>query len=152
MAQPESGKQLPIAPVYVKHFQPGSQAADTRILCITEDPDYAERDILPPLRRAGVSVDSGRIKRGESIENWLGAYDAILLDIGARNSASFEICSQVRIGTRAPIMLVLHGAARSDVLQAYRSGADAYVLAPFDPREFLARLGGLLRRSAPPVA
>jgi DNA-binding response OmpR family regulator len=152
MTQPESGTQLPIASAYVNYFQPGSRAADTRILCITEDPDYAERDILPPLHRAGVCVDSGQIKRGESIENRVGAYHAILLDIGVRNSASFEICSQVRLGTRVPIMLVLHGAARSDVLQAYRSGADAYILAPFDPREFLARLSGLLRRGALPLA
>jgi DNA-binding response OmpR family regulator len=43
-------------------------------------------------------------------------------------------------------MVVLHGAARSEVLRSYQSGADAYITSPFDPRELIARMGALVRR------
>jgi DNA-binding response OmpR family regulator len=152
MTQPDPSAQLPSAPVYVNYFQAGTPAASARILCITEDPAYAEREILPPLRRAGVYVEPRRLNRGDNVENSLDTYHAILLDIGIHNSASFDICRKIRVGTHAPILLVLHSAARADVMQAYRAGADAHVLAPFDPREFLARLSGLLRRRLTSVA
>jgi DNA-binding response OmpR family regulator len=45
-----------------------------------------------------------------------------------------------------PVFVVLRGAARHDVLRAYQAGADAYILAPFDHRELLARVQALLRR------
>jgi DNA-binding response OmpR family regulator len=44
-------------------------------------------------------------------------------------------------------MLMLRGAARNEVVRDFQAGAHAYVLVPFHPREQLARMDALLRRS-----
>ncbi len=153
MTHEDAGPNISHSPVLAHHLQSSSQAAGTRILCITEDPAYTERDILPALYRAGACVEVQQAARGETTESADRGYQdrgyhAILLEAGAHNGGSFQICRQIRNRTRIPIMLVLHGSAREDTLLAYRVGADAYIIAPFDPREFLARLNGLLRRGS----
>jgi DNA-binding response OmpR family regulator len=69
-----------------------------------------------------------------------------VFDINKANSISFDVVRRIRELSVIPIMLVLHGMARNDILRGFQVGADAYVLAPFDEREFGARIRALLQR------
>jgi hypothetical protein len=71
---------------------------------------------------------------------------------GSKSDNGYQICAQTRLASEVPILLMLRGAARNEVVRGFQAGADAYVLVPFDPRELLVRLGALLRRAPAPPA
>ncbi len=154
MTYDEAGVKGSLSPLNTRS-EPLRQAVlapGTRILCCTDDPAYAERDILPVLRRAGVAAETINVATHAHFESLIHPYQAILFEINSETSVSFQVCQQIRGISGMPMMLILHGAAREEVLRAYHVGADACILAPFDPSEFLARLAGLLRPKPGPVA
>jgi DNA-binding response OmpR family regulator len=73
-------------------------------------------------------------------------FNLLLLDVNSADSPAYRLCEQSRTVVDIPVMLILRGIARTDVLRGYQAGADAYLLFPFDDRELEARLNGLLRR------
>jgi DNA-binding response OmpR family regulator len=119
--------------------------AGTRILCVAEDQTYCEQEIVPALQRAGLQVEVMPAEPRAVIDRLARSFHLILFDISSPGGLGHQACAQVRSACGLPLMLVLHGSARGEVLRGYQAGADAYILAPFDPREFLARLSGLLR-------
>ncbi len=118
----------------------------TRVLCVAEDLDFARDGLVPYLEQAGSSVDLRTIGGPMPITANLSRFQAIVFAIASDDTCNWARCAAARSACTLPIMLVLHGAARTCILRALESGADSYVLAPFDPREFLARLAALERR------
>ncbi|PKO21350.1 MAG: hypothetical protein CVU38_15115 [Chloroflexi bacterium HGW-Chloroflexi-1] len=125
---------------------PGDVEEDILVLCVSEDVSVAERDLIPTMKRAGLQVDLVEANLQEPLDLCSKPYQLVLFDITAPNGLGYKVCERTRNACNVSVMLVLHGAARHDVLRGYQIGADAYILAPFDDREFLARLGALLRR------
>ena len=125
---------------------PGDAEEGIWVLCVSEDTSSAEREVMPILKRAGLRVDlvAASLQQLPGVSH--RPYQLVLFDISLPDGPGYKVCEQVRSACKAPVMLVLHGAARNDVLRGYQLGADAYILAPFDERELLARLGALLRR------
>ncbi|GCE45386.1 DNA-binding response OmpR family regulator [Thermosporothrix hazakensis] len=80
----------------------------------------------------------------------IGPYDAIILDILLPNKDGLSICRTLRSqGKRTPILMLTARDAVSDRVKGLDSGADDYLVKPFDMSELLARLRALLRRDAP---
>ncbi|HXG88783.1 MAG TPA: response regulator transcription factor [Vicinamibacterales bacterium] len=78
-----------------------------------------------------------------------GAFDVIVLDIMLPGRDGFEIASQLRkTGDFVPILMLTARARPEDVLRGFESGADDYLPKPFELAILLARVRGLLRRSA----
>jgi two-component system OmpR family response regulator len=125
---------------------PEAPAEQITVLCISENVELAKLDVVPPLREAGLKVELWEADARKPLNLDNGSYGLIVLDVSDPEGPGYEICMRSRHVSRLPIMLVLRGAARDDVLRVFQAGADAYVVFPFDPREFLARLGALLRR------
>jgi two-component system phosphate regulon response regulator PhoB len=78
--------------------------------------------------------------------------DLILLDWMLPDQSGVELARRLRAEARTrdlPIILLTARAEESDKLQGFDSGADDYMTKPFSPRELLARVRALLRRSAP---
>ncbi|MFU8835589.1 response regulator transcription factor [Roseovarius autotrophicus] len=74
-------------------------------------------------------------------------YDLVLLDVGLPDIDGFEVTRELRRSSRLPIILLT---AREDVFDkiiGLELGADDYVSKPFEPRELLARVRSVLRRS-----
>ncbi|SEL19227.1 two-component system, OmpR family, response regulator/two-component system, OmpR family, phosphate regulon response regulator OmpR [Roseovarius azorensis] len=74
-------------------------------------------------------------------------YDLVLLDVGLPDIDGFEVTRELRRSSRLPIILLT---AREDVFDkiiGLELGADDYVSKPFEPRELLARIRSVLRRS-----
>ena len=78
-----------------------------------------------------------------------GGFDLILLDVMLPGKDGFAICRDLRAaGSRIPIVLLTAKGQEHDKVLGLKLGADAYVTKPFSPRELLARIQAVLRRSA----
>ncbi len=74
--------------------------------------------------------------------------DVVLLDIGLPDLDGLEVLSTIRRSSEVYVVLVTARADEVDTLVGLRTGADDYVTKPFSPREVVARVGTVLRRSA----
>ncbi len=75
-------------------------------------------------------------------------YDLIILDIMLPKMDGYEVCKQLRqVGMKVPILMLTAKSQEIDKVLGLELGADDYVTKPFSPRELLARVKALLRRS-----
>lgn len=72
--------------------------------------------------------------------------DLIVLDILMPGEGGLEICRRIRATKDIPIILLTAMADETDKIVGLEIGADDYVTKPFNPRELLARIKGVLRR------
>ena len=72
----------------------------------------------------------------------------LILDVMLPGKDGFEICEEIRRGgSIVPILFLSARADEPDRVDGLRAGADDYLVKPFSPRELLARVDALLRRS-----
>jgi DNA-binding response OmpR family regulator len=110
-----------------------------------------ERDIRDPLA-AYLSKNGLRVTKAESAaaaRKLLAAHaiDLILLDIMMPGEDGLSLAGFVRATTATPIILLTAKADETDRIVGLELGADDYVVKPFNPRELLARIKAVLRRS-----
>ncbi len=118
----------------------------THILVIDDD-----KDIRLPLAkyltqngmRCTVASD------GKEMDEKLAAssFDLIVLDIMMPGEDGFSICRRLQQNMRIPIILLTALTEETDRIVGLELGADDYVSKPFNPRELLARIKSVLRRS-----
>jgi two-component system phosphate regulon response regulator PhoB len=124
---------------------------NAKVLIIEDEP--ASRELIAVnIRHAGytpiLAADAASARR--QIDAALP--DLILLDWMLPDQSGVELARRLRAEARTrdlPIILLTARAEESDKLQGFDSGADDYMTKPFSPRELLARVRALLRRSAP---
>jgi two-component system, OmpR family, response regulator len=110
-----------------------------------------ERDIREPL--ASYLAKNGlRVTRAENAataRQHLAAYsiDLVLLDIMMPGEDGLSLAGFVRATSGIPIILLTAKAEETDRIVGLELGADDYVTKPFSPRELLARIKAVLRRS-----
>ena len=78
--------------------------------------------------------------------------DLVLLDLNLPEVSGLEVCRQVRRESSTPIIMLTARDGEADKLIGLELGADDYVTKPFSPREVVARVRAVLRRSAPSQA
>ncbi len=76
----------------------------------------------------------------------------VLLDLMLPGQDGIAVCSAVRAFSAVPIIMVTARVDEIDRLIGLETGADDYVCKPFSPREVVARVKALLRRSQGPLA
>ena len=123
------------------------------ITCLIVDDDPALRELVGDhLTRYGLTArlaDSAAAMRSELQR---GGIDIILLDLMLPDGDGIELCRDLRKHSKMPvIMLTAQGDPISRVL-GLEMGADDYVAKPFEPRELLARIHALMRRSSGALA
>jgi len=89
------------------------------------------------------------IHDGAEVIDWVKANDpdAILLDIMLPNKDGLEICKALREFSNVPILMVTAKVEEIDRLLGLEIGADDYICKPFSPREVVARVKAVLRRT-----
>jgi two-component system phosphate regulon response regulator OmpR len=104
------------------------------------------------LRRNGYDVDTaGSLAAGRERLR-AGSYDALLLDLMLPDGDGLDLTRELRADPRLRRMPLLMLTARGEPLDrmiGLELGADDYLPKPFEPRELLARVKALLRRSEP---
>lgn len=73
--------------------------------------------------------------------------DLILLDVMLPGGSGIDLCRAVRASADTPIIMVTARAAEDDRLRGFEAGADDYITKPFSPREVVARVRAVLRRT-----
>lgn len=78
--------------------------------------------------------------------------DLVILDVGLPDSNGFDVCKAIRRTSNVPIIFLTARADEVDRVVGLEIGADDYILKPFSPRELVARVKTILRRSMPKLA
>ena len=73
----------------------------------------------------------------------------VVLDIGLPGLDGFEVCRRLRAQSAVPILMLTARDEEPDRVAGLEIGADDYVPKPFSPRELVARVKAILRRSEP---
>jgi two-component system, OmpR family, response regulator MtrA len=71
--------------------------------------------------------------------------DLVLLDLMLPGLDGIEVCSQIRAESGTPIIMLTAKSDTTDVVKGLESGADDYMVKPFDPKELVARIRTRLR-------
>ncbi len=120
-----------------------------RVLIVEDEIKMASL-IRRGLRSEGVAADVA-IKGEDAL--WMAAsssYDAIVLDVMLPGIDGFESCRRLREdGIWAPVLMLTARDADESRVQGLDSGADDYLVKPFERQELLARMRALLRRRPP---
>lgn len=89
------------------------------------------------------------IDNGLDVMDWVKqhAVDLVLLDVMLPGKDGLQICKEVRAFSQVPIIMLTAKVEEIDRILGLELGADDYVCKPFSPRELLARVKALLRRS-----
>ncbi len=118
-----------------------------RILIVEDEPDLL-RSLAQALREEGYAVDTAN--NGE--DGWFNAesydYDAIVLDVMLPKLDGWEILKRLRKIKKTPVLMLTARDQSRDRVRGLDTGADDYVVKPFDLSELFARLRALIRRSA----
>jgi DNA-binding response OmpR family regulator len=77
------------------------------------------------------------------------SYDLIVLDIMMPDIDGFEVCRRLRTFSQIPVIMLTANSDETDRIIGLELGADDYLAKPFNPRELLARMKAILRRSGP---
>lgn len=71
----------------------------------------------------------------------------VLLDVGLPGIDGMEVCRRIRAGSDVPVIMLTARDSEIDKVVGLEIGADDYVTKPFSPRELVARVKAVLRRS-----
>ena len=118
-----------------------------RILIVEDEPKVASF-IREGLTGNGYIVDVA--PNGESGETMfsINHYDIILLDIILPDISGNELCQKIRrSNAKVPILMLTALASLQNKLDSFNSGADDYLVKPFEFEELLARINALRKRS-----
>ena len=118
------------------------------ILIVDDDPHI--REVLQfALEKAGFKVEPA-INGKEAIEKFAArSFDCIVLDITMPEMDGLEACKQIRKTSETPILFLSSRDEEIDRIIGFEIGGDDYVTKPFSPRELVARLQAILKRTAP---
>jgi two-component system OmpR family response regulator len=118
-----------------------------RVLIIEDEPDLLA-SLAQALREEGYAVDEAD-NGPDGLFNAEGTdYDAILLDVMLPGMDGWEILARLRKNKKTPVLMLTARDHSRDRVRGLDTGADDYVVKPFDLPELLARLRALIRRSA----
>jgi two-component system, OmpR family, response regulator MprA len=123
-------------------------SARPRVLVVEDDTDIAGV-LRRSLDKEGYEV---RVAGdGEAALDQAGDFepDAVVLDLGLPKIDGVEVCRRLRNGGDVPILILTARDALEARVEGLDSGADDYLVKPFEREELLARLRALLRRRPP---
>jgi DNA-binding response OmpR family regulator len=119
-----------------------------RVLVVEDDADIA--DVLRrSLRNEGYEVRTSA-DGIDALDVAAGFIpDLVVLDLGLPRLDGVEVCKQLRADGDVPILMLTARAETEDRVSGLDSGADDYLVKPFERQELLARIRALLRRRPP---
>jgi two-component system, OmpR family, response regulator BaeR len=116
-------------------------------ILVVEDEDKIAEVLRDYLRQQGYVTH--RLARGDEVEQWVrnNPVDLVLLDVMLPGKSGLELCRELRTFSDAAIIMVTARVEEIDRLLGLELGADDYICKPFSPREVVARVATVLRRT-----
>jgi two-component system, OmpR family, response regulator MprA len=125
-----------------------SEVATGRVLVIEDDAEIA--DVLRRfLRQEGHDVRTASDGDGALPAAAEFVPDLVILDLGLPGLDGVEVCRRLRAEGDVPILILTARTELEDRVEGLDSGADDYLVKPFERQELLARIRALLRRRPP---
>jgi len=121
--------------------------ADMRILVVEDELDL-QRGLVRALRDEGYAVDTADNGEDGLFNAESTDYDAIVLDVMMPKLDGWEVLARLRKKKKTPVLMLTARDQSRDRVKGLDTGADDYVVKPFDLPEVLARLRAIIRRSA----
>lgn len=118
-----------------------------RILVVEDETDL-QRALARALRDEGYAVDTAANGEDGLFNAENTDYDAVILDVMLPKLDGWEILKRLRKSKKTPVLMLTARDTSRDRVRGLDTGADDYVVKPFDLPELLARLRALIRRSA----
>jgi two-component system response regulator BaeR len=117
-----------------------------RIL-IVEDEEKLAGLLRDYLVQEGFEVSM--LYRGDQVEDWVRSHgtDLVLLDLMLPGKSGLDVCKALRASSDLSIVMVTARGDEIDRLLGLELGADDYICKPFSPREVVARVKAVLRRT-----
>ncbi len=139
----------PAPPMDAAPGNPFTHGPNARVLVVDDDQDI--RDVITAMLHALGLVVESVVSAEEALERVRAeSFDLLLLDWNLPGMTGIELCRLIRrdrfLGVLPVLFLTAHASSR-DVVEAFASGADDYVVKPFRAPELGARIFGLLRRA-----
>lgn len=126
-------------------FDPGA-TVKAKILVVDDDPQI--RDVVRiALTHAGHEVVTASDGAAALVHFGREAPDLVVLDIGLPEMDGREVCRQIRRRGEVPVVFLTAEGDEIDRVVGLELGADDYVVKPFSPRELVARIGAVLKRT-----
>ncbi|OON95367.1 MAG: DNA-binding response regulator [Epulopiscium sp. Nele67-Bin005] len=117
-----------------------------KILIVDDDQNIAELISLY-LQKEG--YDTKEVHTGKAGVEVFTTYepDLVLLDIMLPEMDGYDVCKEIRKTSKIPIIMLTAKCDTFDKVLGLELGADDYISKPFDPKELIARVKAVLRRS-----
>jgi len=121
--------------------------SDRHILIVEDEPKIAA--LLEDYLHQQGEFNTSWLARGDEVLERVRSDppDLILLDLMLPGMDGIEVCKQVRAQSAVPIIMITARVEEIDRLLGLELGADDYICKPFSPREVVARVKAVLRRS-----
>jgi two-component system response regulator BaeR len=118
------------------------------ILVVEDEPKIAA--LLDEYLRGPGGYATALLNHGDTVMPWLERHqaDLVLLDLMLPGKDGLELCRLIRQKSNLPVIMLTARAEEIDRLLGLELGADDYICKPFSPREVVARVRAVLRRSA----
>jgi CheY-like chemotaxis protein len=119
-----------------------------QMIALVVDDDRVLADLIAfTLRREGFQVMQAH--DGEAaLRRWQEVQPSIIiLDVNMPRLDGFAVCRTIRQQDDVPIILLTVREEEDDIVHGLESGADDYILKPFSPRQLVARMQAILRRT-----
>lgn len=126
----------------------GALAPQTAGHILVVDDDRELRDLLARfLGRSGYRVTAARDGREmrRALADW--KIDLVILDLMLPGEDGLSLCRELRTRSQLPVVMLTILGEETDRILGLEMGADDYLAKPFNPRELLARVKAVLRRS-----
>jgi two-component system OmpR family response regulator len=118
-----------------------------RLLVVEDEPDLL-RVLVAALEEEGYAVDAAADGEEGLFKARSWDYDAIVLDVMLPHRDGWQVLRQVRETKTTPVLMLTARDATADRVRGLDSGADDYLVKPFELSELHARLRALIRRAA----
>ncbi|OGW40098.1 MAG: two-component system response regulator BaeR [Nitrospirae bacterium GWD2_57_9] len=117
-----------------------------KVLIVEDEPKLAK--VLADYLKAS-GFEPVLLANGSEVVPWVREHrpDIILLDLMLPGRDGMDICKDIRTFSRIPIIIVTAKVEEIDRLLGLELGADDYICKPFSPREVVARVKAVLRRT-----
>lgn len=114
---------------------------------VVEDEVRLLRSLAKALREEGYAVDTAEAGDEGLFKAQSYDYDAVVLDIMLPGLDGWQVLSKLRTGKATPVLMLTARDTTGDRVRGLDTGADDYLVKPFELSELLARLRALIRRS-----
>jgi two-component system, OmpR family, response regulator len=118
-----------------------------RILVVEDEPRLLH-NLAKSLREEGYAVDTSADGADGFFKADTYDYDAIVLDVMLPKLDGWEVLARLRKKRQTPVLMLTARDAHADRIKGLDTGADDYLVKPFDLGELLARVRALIRRCA----